>query len=169
MNPANENQGREANHSIHAIHLHFSADSWPAIAPLPRQIRAAPNRNPLMWHLRLRHARRHIVIVVGENTNGSDAERGCPWLDALGAKYAMATRYYANTHPSSELFRHNDRSGGHERQWPDATHVAGFGRQRGSELLAARKTWKAYAEDVPSSLRRGDAANSRRGTFLYPT
>lgn len=126
--------------------------SWPAISPLaqanqsgtqPKSPHVAPP--PSGTHVG------HIVIVVGENTNGSDAERGCPWLDALGAKYAMATRYYANTHPSignyfaittgQVVTNDNGRT-------PLTSPVSVDNVVR--KLLAARKTWKAYAEDVPS-------------------
>jgi phosphatidylinositol-3-phosphatase len=103
----------------------------------------------------------HIVIVVGENTNASDAERGCRWLDALGAKYATANRYYANTHPSignyfamttgQVVTNENGRT-------PLTLPISVDNVVR--ELLAAGKTWKAYAEDIPSvGYVGGDSGN----------
>jgi hypothetical protein len=93
----------------------------------------------------------HIVIVVGENANASNAERKCQWLIALGEKYATATRYYANTHPSignyfvmttgQVLTNNND--------WTPLTSQVSVDNVV-RELLAAGKTWKAYAEDIPS-------------------
>jgi hypothetical protein len=93
----------------------------------------------------------HVVIVIGENTNALDAERGCQWLNALGEKYATATRYYANTHPSignyfamttgQVVTNENGRT-------PLKSPVSVDNVVR--ELLAAGKTWKAYAEDIPS-------------------
>jgi phosphatidylinositol-3-phosphatase len=93
----------------------------------------------------------HIVIVIGENANASDAERGCQWLDALGAKYATASRYYADTHPSignyfvmttGQVLTNDDE----HTPLTSPVSVDNVVRQ----LLAAGKTWKAYAEDVPS-------------------
>jgi phosphatidylinositol-3-phosphatase len=126
--------------------------SWLAMAPLtqaqqastqPKSSHAAPV--PSSPHVG------HIVIVVGENVNAADAERGCKWLDALGAKYATATRYYANTHPSignylvmitgQVLTNENGRT-------PLTSPVSVDNVVR--ELLAAGKTWKAYVEDIPS-------------------
>jgi len=126
--------------------------SWPAMAPLveARQAGTQP-KSPHAAHAPSGTRFGHIVIVVGENANASDAERNCQWLLALGEKYATATRYYANTHPSignyfamttgQVLTNDNDRT-------PLTSLVSVDNVVR--ELLAAGKTWKAYAEDIPS-------------------
>jgi phosphatidylinositol-3-phosphatase len=93
----------------------------------------------------------HIVIVVGENANASDAEHKCQWVTALGERYATATSYYANTHPSignyfamttGQIVTNNN-------DWIPLTSSVSVDNVI-RELLAAGKTWKAYVEDIPS-------------------
>jgi phosphatidylinositol-3-phosphatase len=92
----------------------------------------------------------HIVVVVEENA-GFGAVIGnpaMPYLNSLASQYGLATEYYANTHPSignyfmltvgNTVTNDNGFSG----------VVADDNIVR--ELLAAGKTWKSYAEDLPS-------------------
>jgi phosphatidylinositol-3-phosphatase len=92
----------------------------------------------------------HVVVVVEENTDyasviGSSA---MPYLNSLAQQYALATKYYAVTHPSignyfmmtvGKIVSNDDSYSGIVT---DDNIVR--------ELVAAGKTWKSYAEDLPS-------------------
>src|SRR5437773_611802 len=92
----------------------------------------------------------HVFIVVEENadyTNVIDSP-AMPYLNGLAARYGLATQYYANTHPSignyfmmtvGKIVTNND---GYSGTVSDDNIVR--------HLLAAGKTWKAYAEDLPA-------------------
>ena len=110
---------------------------------------------------------RPVVIVIGENENGSNTETGMPWLDALGAQYSSATQYYANTHPSignyegmtNGIVETNDDS-----QCPQTFTITADNVVR--QLIAAGKPWKQYAESIPSVGYIGcDATGPDGGTF----
>jgi acid phosphatase len=96
-----------------------------------------------------RHGR--AFIVVEENTNYATAigTGAMPYLDTLANRYALATQYYANTHPSignyfmltvGQIVTNNDA-------FVDTVRADNIVRQ----LVAAERTWKSYAEGVPSA------------------
>ena len=71
-----------------------------------------------------------------------------PFLNSLASKYGVATQYYANTHPSignyfmltaGQLFTSNDSLN-------STINIDNVVRH----LLTAGKTWKSYAESLPS-------------------
>src|SRR5439155_1470362 len=71
-----------------------------------------------------------------------------PYLNSLAQQYGLATQYYANTHPSignyfelatGQIITNND-------SYSTIVTVDNIVRR----LLAAGKTWKSYAEDLPS-------------------
>jgi len=115
----------------------------------------------------------HVFIVVEENTNyasviGSSA---MPYLSNLAQQYGLATQYYANTHPSignyfmmtvGDIFTNDDSYGGTVSE----DNVV-------RQLLKAGKTWKSYAEDLPSVGYHtpGETGNyaSRHNPFSYLT
>jgi len=115
----------------------------------------------------------HVFIVVEENTNyasviGSSA---MPYLSSLAQQYGLATQYYANTHPSignyfmmtvGDIFTNDDSYGGTVSE----DNVV-------RQLLKAGKTWKSYAEDLPSVGYHtpGETGNyaSRHNPFSYLT
>jgi uncharacterized protein YjdB len=92
----------------------------------------------------------HVFVVMEENNDYlSVTSSSMPYLTGLAAQYGLATQYYANTHPSignylqlttGQIITNDDSYSG-----PSLT-VDNVVR----ELLAAGKTWKAYAEDLPS-------------------
>jgi len=95
----------------------------------------------------------HVAIVVLENTNYADmvGNSAMPYFNSLINQYGLATQYYANTHPSignyfmmttGQILTNDDS------QTPSSFPVSTDNVVR--ELLAAGKTWKAYAEDLPS-------------------
>jgi len=105
----------------------------------------------------------HVFIVVEENTDYADAIGGSamPYLDSLAQEYGLATQYYADTHPSignyfmltvGDIITNDDGY---------STIVTADNIIR--RLLAAGKTWKSYAEDLPSvGYTGGDAGNYAR-------
>jgi phosphatidylinositol-3-phosphatase len=92
----------------------------------------------------------HVFIVVEENTNYADVvgAGAMPYLDTLIGRYGLATQYYANTHPSignyfmmtvGQIVTNND-------SYTDTVRDDNIVRR----LIAAGKTWKSYAESLPS-------------------
>jgi phosphatidylinositol-3-phosphatase len=92
----------------------------------------------------------HVVVVVEENTDYGNVICGSamPYLTGLAKQYGLATQYYANTHPSignyfmmtvGKIVTNNNGFSG---------TVADDNVIR--QLLAAGKTWKSYAEDLPA-------------------
>src|SRR4051794_41184862 len=92
----------------------------------------------------------HVVIVVEENADYSKVigNASMPYLNRLAQQYALATQYYANTHPSignyfvlavGDTVTNNDG-------YSNIVNSDNVVR----ELVAAGKTWKSYAEDLPS-------------------
>ena len=116
----------------------------------------------------------HVFVVVEENTDYADVigTGAMPYLDSLVGAYGLATQYYADTHPSignyfmmtvGDVITNDDSY---------AQTVASDNIVR--HLVAAGKTWKAYAEDLPSvgdvtlDLDNGSYA-SRHNPVVYLT
>ncbi len=105
----------------------------------------------------------HVFIVVEENTDYTSVigSSSMPYLNGLAQQYALATQYYANTHPSignyfmmsvGKIITNDDNY---------ASVVSDDNVVR--RLLAAGKTWKSYAEDLPSvGYTGGDVGNYAR-------
>jgi phosphatidylinositol-3-phosphatase len=92
----------------------------------------------------------HVVIVMEENQSYSSVigSASMPYLNSLVAQGGLATQYYANTHPSignyfmltaGQLVTNNDSLN-------TTVNVDNIVRH----LLTAGKTWKSYAESLPS-------------------
>jgi phosphatidylinositol-3-phosphatase len=92
----------------------------------------------------------HVFILVEENANYSDVigDSAMPYLNSLAGRYGLATQYYANAHPSignyfmitvGDTITNDD---GYSGIVSDDNVVR--------RLVAAGKTWKSYAEDLPS-------------------
>jgi acid phosphatase len=92
----------------------------------------------------------HVVLVVEENHNYSDVigNSAMPYLNSLASQYGLATQYFANTHPSignyfmlttGQTVTNNDALTG----TVDVDNIV-------RDLVAAGKTWKSYAESIPS-------------------
>ena len=104
----------------------------------------------------------HVFVVTEENTDYVDVTTSSmPYLMGLAAQYGLATQYYANTHPSignyfelatGQIISNNDG-------YSQIVSVDNIVR----ELVAAGKTWKSYAEDLPSvGYTGGDVGNYAR-------
>src|SRR5712664_1916917 len=103
-----------------------------------------------------------VTIVVEENTNYSSVtSSSMPYLSGLMSQYGLATQHYANTHPSignyfmlttGQILTNDDS------KTPQNFPVSADNVVR--ELVAAGKTWKAYAENLPSvGYTGGDTGN----------
>jgi acid phosphatase len=93
-----------------------------------------------------------VVLVLLENASYSDVigSTSMPYLNSLAQKYALATNYYANFHPSignyfmltsGQGITNDDSFNG-----PLPQSVDNVVR----ELTAAGRTWKSYAESLPN-------------------
>ena|SRR5215469_1111936 len=110
----------------------------------------------------------HVAIVVEENRNyGSVTSSSMPYLSGLMTQYGLATQYYANTHPSigdymmlttGQVLTKDDSA------IPPSFPVSADNVVR--ELLAAGKTWKAYAESLPSVGYLGGDTTDGGGQYL---
>lgn len=97
---------------------------------------------------------KHVVMVLMENTDYADVvgnTTDMPYLNSLISGYGLASKYYANTHPSignyfmlvtGQILTDDDAMT--PRNFP--VTVDNVVRQ----LEKNGKTWKAYAEDLPS-------------------
>src|SRR5438093_6833328 len=105
----------------------------------------------------------HVFIVTEENHDYSAVigSSSMPYLNSLAQQYGLATQYYGNTHPSignyfmlatGQIITNND-------SYSTIVTVDNVVRR----LLAAGKTWKSYAEDLPSvGYTGGDVGNYAR-------
>jgi phosphatidylinositol-3-phosphatase len=91
----------------------------------------------------------HVFIVMEENNDyTSVTNSSMPYLTGLAAHYGLATQYYANTHPSigNYLMLTSGQIITNDDNYSSTINVDNVVR----ELVAAGKTWKAYAEGLPS-------------------
>jgi len=113
----------------------------------------------------------HVVLVVEENHGYSEVigNSSMPYLNSLATKYGLATQYFANVHPSignyfmlttGQIVTTDDGFTG----TVDADNIV-------RQLLAAGKTWKSYAESLPSAGFMGDSYPyvRRHNPFAYLT
>jgi phospholipase C len=91
-----------------------------------------------------------VVLVVEENNPYSSVinNSSMPYLNSLASQYSLATQYFADTHPSignymmmtaGQIVTNDDTFNG-------PVSVDNIVRH----LVQANKTWKAYAESLPS-------------------
>lgn len=91
----------------------------------------------------------HVFLLVEENHGYSSVigNSAMPYLNSLASKYALATQYYANTHPSignyfvlttGQIITNNDSF---------CSTISNDNIVR--HLLTAGKTWKSYADSLP--------------------
>jgi phosphatidylinositol-3-phosphatase len=92
----------------------------------------------------------HVFIVVEENTDYVDVigNSAMPYLNGLADQYGLATQYYANTHPS--IGNYFMMTCGDIVTNDDAYTMTVSQDNVVRRLLSAGKTWKVYAEDLPS-------------------
>jgi acid phosphatase len=101
----------------------------------------------------------HVIIVVEENANFGDviANPALPYLNSLANQYGLAANYFANAHPS--IPNYFELTTGQILTLIDASTPRNFPVSSENvvrDLLAAGKSWKSYAEDIPSVGYTGD-------------
>jgi acid phosphatase len=112
----------------------------------------------------------HVFLLIEENHSYSSVigSSSMPYLNSLASKYGLATQYYANTHPSignyfmlttGAIITNNDSS---------CSTITNDNVVR--HLLTAGKTWKSYAEGLPSVGYTGCGSGAyvkRHNPFAY--
>jgi phosphatidylinositol-3-phosphatase len=92
----------------------------------------------------------HVVLVMEENHSFSSVigNSSMPYLNSLASQYALATQYYANTHPSigNYLMLTTGQIITNDDEFSGTVDVDNIVRH----MLSAGKTWKSYAESIPS-------------------
>jgi phospholipase C len=101
----------------------------------------------------------HVFVVVEENANYGNVigSPSMPYLNTLANQYGLAANYFANAHPS--IPNYFELATGKILTLIDASTPHTFPVSADNvvrELLAAGKTWKSYAEDLPSIGYTGD-------------
>src|ERR1700746_515225 len=91
-----------------------------------------------------------VLLVVEENSSYSEVigNSSMPYLNSLAAKYGLATQYFANTHPS--LPNYLILTTGVPESFDDNFSGTISDNNVVRVLVNAGKTWKAYAESLPS-------------------
>ena len=113
----------------------------------------------------------HVVVVVFENKEATSiaGNPDAPTFNALAHRYAVLTNYDAVSHPSLPNYLALVSGSTHGitadcvRCVVDAPSIA-------DELAVARKTWKTYAEDLPSPGYSGGWSGDyakKHNPFLY--
>ena len=111
-------------------------------------------------------------MVVEENHSYSEVigNSAMPYLNSLASQYGLATQYFANTHPSignyfmlttGQLVTNDDGFTG----TVDVDNIV-------RNLISAGKTWKSYAESIPSTGYIGGDSypyTKRHNPFAYLT
>ena len=94
---------------------------------------------------------KHVYLVVLENQSYSSiiGNKSMPWLNGLASRYAYATAYYANTHPS--IGNYFELTTGKIITNNDGYSNTVNGDNIVRHLLSAGKTWKEYTEGLPRS------------------
>jgi phosphatidylinositol-3-phosphatase len=95
----------------------------------------------------------HVVVVVFENENYADVvgSSSMPYWNSIAQQYSLATQFYANVHPSlPNYLEMTTGSIGGNSPVPDTWSGPYTGATISQALTAAGKTWKMYAESIPS-------------------
>ncbi len=92
----------------------------------------------------------HVVLLIEENHSFESVvgSSSMPYLNSLMAKYGLATRYYANVHPSigNYFMMTTGQVISTTDGWPGTVTSNNLARQ----LIKGGKSWKVYAEGLPS-------------------
>jgi hypothetical protein len=93
----------------------------------------------------------HVFLVVEENHSYSQVigNSAMPYLNGLASKYGLATQYYADIHPS--IGNYFMLTTGQIETIDDAFQGTISDDNIVRELVKANKTWRSYAESLPST------------------
>ena len=94
---------------------------------------------------------KHVFVIVEENHSYSSVigSSSMPYLNSLARRYGLATAYYADSHPS--IGNYFMLTTGETITTNDAYSGTVSADNLVRHLLSAGKTWKAYAESLPST------------------
>jgi len=114
----------------------------------------------------------HVVLVVLENVNYSDVvgSADAPYFNSLIGQGTLSTNYYANVHPS--IGNYFMLTSGAMASTDDAYSGTVAPPEMASVLAGAGKSWKVYAEGIPSAGYTGGDAGTylrRHNPFSYFT
>ncbi len=92
----------------------------------------------------------HVVVVVEENHSYSDVigNSSMPYFNGLASQYGLATQYFANAHPS--IPNYLMLTTGQTETFDDNFSGTITDDNVVRELVKAGKSWKCYAESLPS-------------------
>ena len=92
----------------------------------------------------------HVFLLVEENHSFSDVigSSAMPYLNGLASKYGMAANYYADAHPS--IPNYFMLTTGKTETLDDSFTGSVSDDNVVRELVRAGKSWKSYAESLPS-------------------
>jgi len=104
-------------------------------------------------------ALQHVFVVVFENEAYDEiiGSKEMPYFNELARRYALATNFYANTHPS--IGNYFMMTAGQVITRDDSYSLTVREDNVVRHLLADGKSWKSYAEDLPAV---GYAGEDRR-------
>ncbi|MGA9509737.1 MAG: alkaline phosphatase family protein [Candidatus Sulfotelmatobacter sp.] len=96
----------------------------------------------------------HVFLVIEENHSFSDVigNSNMPYLNSLASAYSLATQYYADAHPSLPNYFMLTAGAGTSITGSEGDAYSGVVTQDNvvRALTSAGKTWKCYAESLPS-------------------
>jgi phospholipase C len=103
----------------------------------------------------------HVVVIVFENKESSSVlgNSAAPSFNSYARRYANLTRYYGVTHPSLPNYLAMV-SGSTHGITSDCTTCVASGKSLADTIEASGRTWKTYAEGLPSP---GFLGSSNRG------
>src|SRR5512142_1221648 len=112
----------------------------------------------------------HVILVVEENHSYGDVigSSAMPYLNSLATQYSLATRYFANAHPS--IPNYFMLTTGRIETLNDSFNGTISDNNLARVLNTAGKSWRVYAEDLPSAgYLGGDTALyvKRHDPFAY--
>src|SRR5438067_667636 len=113
----------------------------------------------------------HVFLVMEENHSYSSVigNSSMPYFNGLAQQYGLATQYYANTHPS--IGNHFMLTTGQIITNDDSYSGTVSADNLVREFISAGKTWKSYAESLPSVGYTGSSSPyaKRHNPFAYFT
>lgn len=112
---------------------------------------------------------KHVIVIVFENKERSSVVGSAPTFDALGSRYAKLAGYRGVTHPSLPNYLALV-SGSTQGITSDCTNCIVDAPSLADTLERSEKTWKTYAEGLPSPGWTGPSSGryaKKHNPFLY--
>ena len=113
-----------------------------------------------------------VAVLVLENRSWEQVKGNpsAPYLNGLLRRGAVATNYFAITHPSLPNYLALT-TGGHQSVKHDCSACRDTNQSLANQLESARISWRAYFEDIKNPLAtnwtRGQAYNPHYNPFAY--